>query len=42
MNVTEKNKEIADEFAPTNCVWLIYTISDPQAEVLFITQIPAV
>lgn len=29
------------EFAPGNGVWLIHTISEPRAEVPFITQIPA-
>lgn len=39
--MTEENKEIPGEFAPGNGVWLIHTASDPRAEVLFITQIPA-
>lgn len=41
MSKTEENKEIPGEFAPGNGVWLIHTVSDPRAEVLFITQIPA-
>lgn len=39
--MTEENKELPYGFGPTSGVWLIYTVSDPQAEVLFITQIPA-
>lgn len=41
MSMTEENKEIPGESAPGNGVWLIHTISEPWAEVLFLTQIPA-
>lgn len=41
MNRTEENKEMPGEFAPGGDVWLIHTIPEPRAEVLFVTQIPA-
>ena len=41
MDMTEENEEMPDEFSPSNGMQLIYTVSDPQAEVLVMTQIPA-